>query len=175
LKSHISGMAQDCPEELDCMNSEGMSRSPKVPTLLRRVGFSFLLGFSLFVLGAALQGLLHQRGITGLSIYVDDLVLGVMAGLVVFAYEQRRSKDIRQKLEVVSAMNHHVRNALQTISYVPYTEQAKQILLIQQSVNRIQWALQEILPGETMEGQARPQAVVTEMKQPRTGSLGREP
>jgi hypothetical protein len=45
-------------------------------------------------------------------------------------------------------MNHHVRNALQAISYVPYTEQAKQILLIQQSVNRIQWALQEILPGD---------------------------
>jgi len=25
-------------------------------------------------------------------------------------------------------MNHHVRNALQTIAYVPYTEQAKQML-----------------------------------------------
>ena len=157
------------------MNSEGMSRSPKVPTLLRRVGFSFLLGFSLFVLGALLQGLLHQRGITGLGVYVDDLVLGVMAGLVVFVYEQRRSKDIRQKLEVISAMNHHVRNALQTISYVPYTEQAKQILLIQQSVNRIQWALREILPGETAEGQTLSQETVPEIKQSRTGSLGSEP
>lgn len=157
------------------MNSEGMSRSPKVPTLLRRVGFSFLLGFSLFVLGALLQGLLHQRGITGLGVYVDDLVLGLMAGLVVFVYEQRRSKDIRQKLEVISAMNHHVRNALQTISYVPYTEQAKQILLIQQSVNRIQWALREILPGEAAEGQTLSQETVPEIKQSRTGSLGSEP
>jgi hypothetical protein len=130
------------------MNSDGMSRGPKVPSLLRRVGFSFLLGFSLFVLGALLQGVLHRRSITGISLYLDDLALGLVAGLVVFAYEQRRSKEIRQKLAVISAMNHHVRNALQAISYVPYTEQAKQILLIQQSVNRIQWALQEILPGD---------------------------
>ena len=130
------------------MNSDGMSRGLKVPSLLRRVGFSFLLGFSLFVLGALLQGVLHRRGITQVNIYLDDMVLGVMAGLVVFAYEQRRSKDIRQKLAVISAMNHHVRNALQAIAYVPYTEQAKQIMLIEQSVNRIQWALQEILPGD---------------------------
>src|ERR1700686_5121898 len=149
------------------MNSKGMSRIPEAPSLLRRVGFSFLLGFGLFVLGAVLQGVLHQRNITGVSIYFDDLFLGVLAGLVAFAYEQRRSKDIRRKLEVISEMNHHVRNALQTISYVPYTEQAKQILLIQQSVNRIQWALREILPGEPAEGQnPPPTAVVSKMKVP---------
>lgn len=131
------------------MNSSGMSRIPQVPSLLRRISFSFLLGFVLFVLGAGLQGVLQQRGLTRGSIYLDDLVLGVLAGLMAFAYEHRRSRDLRQKLAVISAMNHHVRNALQTISYVPYTEQAKQMLLIQQSVNRIQWALQEILPGES--------------------------
>jgi hypothetical protein len=147
------------------MNSEGMSRNLKVPSLLRRVGFSFLLGFSLFLLGALLQGVLHKRGITHINIYVDDLVLGAVAGLVVFAYEQRRSRDIQQKLAVIAAMNHHVRNALQAISYVPYTEQAKQILVIQQSVNRIQWALQEILPGKRPEGQNVPPATaVAEIK-----------
>jgi hypothetical protein len=160
-------MAQKVLKELECMNSEGMSRSLQVPSLLRRVGFSFLLGFSLFVLGALLQGVLNKRGITHISIYVDDLVLGAVAGLVVFAYEQRRSRDIRQKLAVVAAMNHHVRNALQAISYVPYTEQAKQIQVIQQSVNRIQWALQEILPGGRVEGQnLTAVAAAAEVKQP---------
>jgi hypothetical protein len=86
-------------------------------------------------------------------------VLGVLAGLMAFAYEHRRSRELRQKLAVISAMNHHVRNALQTISYVPYTEQAKQMLLIQQSVNRIQWALNEILPGEGQEAQNFPPAI----------------
>jgi hypothetical protein len=124
-----------------------MSRPPKIPSLLRRIGLSFLLGFSLFVLGALLQGVLAKQGLTGINIYVDDLVLGLIAGLVVFVYEQRRHKSMLEKIAVVSAMNHHVRNALQAISYAPYTEQAKQIQLIQQSVARIQWALQEVLPG----------------------------
>ena len=138
------------------MNSPGMSRSLKVPSLLQRVGFSFLLGFGLFVFGALVQGVLGRRGITGISAYLDDLILGVLAGLLVFAYEHRRSRDMRKKLAVIAAMNHHVRNALQTISYLPYTDQAKQVLLIQQSVNRIQWALQEILPGETEHEQSLP-------------------
>jgi hypothetical protein len=45
-------------------------------------------------------------------------------------------------------MNHHVRNALQTISYSPYTEQEKQIRMIAESVSRIEWALREVLPGD---------------------------
>ena len=115
--------------------------------MFRRVGRSFLLGFVLFVLGTALQGLLRNESLTGISLYIDDLILGVLAGLVVFAYEQRRYREIRDKIAMIAAMNHHVRNALQAISYAPYTEQAKQIQLIQQSVNRIQWALREVLPG----------------------------
>ena len=154
-----------------------MSRLPQVPSLLRRISFSFLLGFALFVLGAGLQGVLQQRGVTRTNAYVDDLVLGVLAGLLAFGYEHRRSRELRQKLAVISAMNHHVRNALQTIAYVPYTEQAKQMLLIQQSVNRIQWALNEILPGEGLETQNFPPAMpLTEktMKtEPRTGTSGK--
>lgn len=129
------------------MTSAGMSRTPKLPSLLRRIGTSFVLGFGLFVLGASLQGVLGKHGLSGMGIYVDDLVLGLLAGLMVFVYEQRRHKSMLDKIAVVSAMNHHVRNALQAISYAPYTEQGKQIQLIQQSVARIQWALQEVLPG----------------------------
>jgi len=145
---------------------------PKVPSLLRRISFSFLLGFGLFVLGAGLQGILERRGVTRTSIYLDDLVLGLLAGLMAFAYEHRRSRDLRQKLAVISAMNHHVRNALQTIFYVPYTEQAKQMLLIQQSVNRIQWALKEILPGEGFEDQSFPPTRVMTEKATATEQTG---
>jgi hypothetical protein len=154
-----------------------MSRIPQVPSLLRRISFSFLLGFGLFVLGAGLQGVLEHRGFTRGRVYLDDLVLGVLAGLMVFAYEHRRSRELRQKLAVISAMNHHVRNALQTISYVPYTEQAKQMLLIQQSVNRIQWALNEILPGEGAEERNFPPTIALTEKalktEPQTGTSGK--
>jgi hypothetical protein len=141
------------------MSNEGLSRAPRLPSLFRRVGRSFLLGFVLFVLGTALQGLLRNQSLTGISLYIDDLILGVLAGLVVFAYEQRRYREIRDKIAMIAAMNHHVRNALQAISYSPYTEQAKQIQLIQQSVNRIQWALREVLPGDSDTSQSTPEAV----------------
>jgi hypothetical protein len=156
------------------MNSSRMSRIPKVPSLLRRISVSFLLGFGLFVLGAGLQGVLEQRGVTRATIYLDDLLLGLLAGLMAFAYEHRRSRELRQKLAVISAMNHHVRNALQTIAYVPYTEQAKQMLLIQQSVNRIQWALNEILPGENHDSRSFPPTTAIAEKplepEPQTGT-----
>src|SRR4051812_32748694 len=159
------------------MNSSGMSRMPKVPSLLRRISFSFLLGFGLFVLGAGLQGMLEHRGFARVSIYLDDLVLGVLAGLMAFGYEHRRSRDLRQKLAVISAMNHHVRNALQAIAYVPYTEQAKQMLLIQQSVNRIQWALNQILPGEGDEARNFPPTMAMTEKametEAQTGTSGK--
>jgi len=149
---------------------------PNAPSLFRRLGFSFLLGFGLFMLGAVLETVVHKHD-SAFTGYFDDLIMGVVAGVVVFAYEQRRSRELRQKLAMISAMNHHVRNALQTISYVPYTEQAKQMLLIQQSVNRIQWALQEILPGEGQDAQNLPptmaltnQAMDTE---PQTGTSGK--
>ena len=135
------------------MKNAGMSRVPRVPSLFRRVGFSFLLGFGLFFLGAMVERLLRRGSGTAVAVYLDNVVLGLLAGVVVFIYEQRRSRDIRQKLAVIAAMNHHVRNALQAISYAPYTEQAKQIELIQQSVSRIQWTLQEILPGGSEEVQ----------------------
>ena len=130
-------------------NNASMPSAPPVPSLLRRIGISFLLGFGLFVLGAILQRFLEQKGVAGLHAYADDLLLGLVAGLLVFVYEQRRYYALMQRLSVIAAMNHHVRNALQAISYAPYTEQGKQIKLIQESVGRIQWALTEVLPGES--------------------------
>ena len=129
------------------MTNDGLSSAPKVPSLLRRIGLSVLLCVGLVMIGGVLERVMGPRGFTGINIYLDNVVMGVIAGVVVFAYEQRRYKAIREKIATISAMNHHVRNALQGISYAPYTDQAKQIQLIQQSVNRIQWALREVLPG----------------------------
>ena len=49
---------------------------------------------------------------------------------------------------MIAEMNHHVRNALQAIALSPYAEKSQQIQLIDESAQRIQWALREILPGE---------------------------
>lgn len=129
-----------------------MGRPPQVTSLFRRIALSFCLGFGLFALGALLQTCLDRYGIYGLSAYLDNLVVGLLAGLLVFFYEQRRHRAVMDKVRVIAAMNHHVRNALQAITFSPYAEQSKQVQLVDESAKRIQWALREILPGE-LEGQ----------------------
>lgn len=118
-----------------------------IRSLVRRVTVSVLIGLCTALLGAVLEGILEHHPALGKQA-IDDFVVGIAVAILVFAYEQGRYRMIVNKLRVITAMNHHIRNALQTISYAPYTEQEKQIKLIQESVNRIQWALREILPAE---------------------------
>ena len=47
-------------------------------------------------------------------------------------------------------MNHHIRNALQVITYATATDNQKNsVNLIHSSVERIEWALREVLPGHS--------------------------
>lgn len=124
-----------------------MYRSPQLPSLTRRIGISLLVGLIIAIIGGLVQALIGNHPLVSIE-SVDDFIIGILAGLVIFVYEQRRYYATMNKMQMISAMNHHVRNALQTISYAPYTEQEKQIRMIAESVGRIEWALREILPGE---------------------------
>ena len=132
-------------------------------TLQQRAVYSFGLGFGIFVLGIALRTLLDKLGVSGVTALVDDLLIGVLAGVLVFVYERHQHKLILEKMRVISEMNHHVRNALQPIMYSPYLkEQVEQIRTIQEGTRRIEWALREVLPGEVepapQESKSRPAA-----------------
>ena len=129
----------------------------KPSPLLHRAGYSFLLGFGIFLAGALLEVLLRQKGVTGRWELVDNCVTAVITGFLVFAYEKQRYKTLLRNLRVIAAMNHHVRNALQSVMKLPYSStQGEQIMLARESVNRIQWALQEVLPGESEQAQELP-------------------
>ena len=118
-------------------------------TLTRRAVYSFALGCGIFVLGVSLRTLLDSWGVTGVAAAIDDMLIGLLAGVLVFAYERHQHKIIHEKMRVISEMNHHVRNALQPIMYSPYLkEQAEQVRIIQEGTRRIEWALREVLPGE---------------------------
>lgn len=77
------------------------------------------------------------------------LILGLLAAkLLHSAYKARQHAMAR--LKVIAEVNHHVRNALEVISlsaYITHDEQA--IGHIMEGVNRIDWALREILPLES--------------------------
>jgi hypothetical protein len=116
---------------------------------MRRAVNSFFLGFGIFLLGVGLRTLLDKLGVNGVTAVIDDLLTGVLAGFLVFAYERHQHKLVLDRMRVIAEMNHHVRNALQPILYSPFLkEQAEQVRTIQEGTRRIEWALREVLPGE---------------------------
>jgi hypothetical protein len=81
----------------------------------------------------------------------DDFCGGIIAGLLIYRYEHSRSIYLNVKLKTIELMNHHVRNALNVIVASVYVHgHEKQLNEIQISVNRIDWALREVLPGRAL-------------------------
>lgn len=124
-----------------------MYRNPQLPSFTRRIGISLTIGLVIALIGGAVEVAIGKHALLSLE-SIDDVIIGVLTAAVIFVYEQHRYRVIMDKIATISAMNHHVRNALQTISYSPYTEQEKQIRMIAESVSRIEWALREVLPGD---------------------------
>jgi hypothetical protein len=118
-------------------------------SLFRRIGISALLGMSISGIGVVLEVFVENHPLLSLD-SLDNISTGIMAALLVFAYEQKRYQAAMDKLRVIAQMNHHVRNALQgIIGCRIFSEQERQMQLIVDSVKRIEWALREVLPGGT--------------------------
>ncbi|MCU1244071.1 MAG: hypothetical protein JWM08_2509 [Candidatus Angelobacter sp.] len=118
-------------------------------SLFRRIGISALLGMSISGIGVVLEVFVENHPLLSLD-SLDNISTGIMAALLVFAYEQKRYKAAMDKLRVIAQMNHHVRNALQgIIGCRIFSEEERQMQLIVDSVKRIEWALREVLPGGT--------------------------
>lgn len=81
----------------------------------------------------------------------DDIFGGTIAGLLIYRYESKRSKYLSDRLKMIELMNHHVRNALNVIIASIYAHgHEKELNEIASSVDRIEWALREILPGRVL-------------------------
>jgi hypothetical protein len=100
------------------------------------------------IFGVGGDYLAREFGLEHDLLYLNDVISAMFIGLLIIIYERRRLKRIQEKLEIIELMNHHVRNALQLIAFSPHAHQREENLaLIQQAVERIEWALREILPG----------------------------
>jgi light-regulated signal transduction histidine kinase (bacteriophytochrome) len=67
----------------------------------------------------------------------------------VLLYERRQRQNMIRKLEVIRMMNHHVRNSLQVISFAASVPEQEEIgNNLRDAVERIEWALREVLPGQ---------------------------
>jgi len=77
----------------------------------------------------------------------DDLILGIAAAIAVFVYERERSRFLSNRLRVIQEMNSYIRNELQVLyACLEHPEQTR-VPAIERCVERIDWALRELLPG----------------------------
>jgi len=121
--------------------------------------FPFPPGISAVIFGSvvviflfAIDQLSKHYGLSEPQQIFDDFCGGIIAGLLIYRYEYSRSKYLNEKLKTIELMNHHVRNALQTIVGSAYAHgHDDQLNKIQTSIYRIEWALREILPGRVLD------------------------
>ena len=110
---------------------------------------SVVFGMCVFFFGSAVAAWLTLHNVHGLLAFVDNLAAGIAAGLVVLFYERWRQREVDTKLRTIRLINHHVRNALQVISAASCgADGSEQETRVRDAVNRIEWALREVLPGE---------------------------
>jgi hypothetical protein len=100
---------------------------------------------------AGLEYLLLGRGVShSWTLFVSDAIAAtVVAFFATYTFSLHRQKeaDVRERVERIVEMNHHVRNALQVIAYWSLAERdKKEVELIRHAVDRIEWALREVLP-----------------------------
>jgi len=118
-----------------------------------------------FVLGVALgvglvsflaTELMHYWLVPDLGRHQERLLAEVLSALVVSCLVAKLASASRQRhrltvarMQVIAEMNHHIRNALAPISLsADITENRQLIHAISEGVERIDWALREILPRE---------------------------
>jgi len=76
---------------------------------------------------------------------VSALVVALLTARLMHAANQRREAALL-RMQVISEMNHHIRNALAAVTLSADSIQNQQcVRVISESVDRIEWALREIL------------------------------
>src|SRR3954468_8265685 len=109
-------------------------------------------GVGLAVFGSALVVEKLSRRSEGSSkvVMAWNAVAGFAAGwmaMKTIESARERRKNISQRLKMIGDLNHHVRNALQSIQLSAYSTHDQEIIAsVGDSVQRIEWALREIVP-----------------------------
>jgi hypothetical protein len=140
-----------------------MNQNMRLPV---RRKFPFTPGISAVIFGSvvviflfATDQLSKHYGLSEPQKILDDFCGGIIAGLLIYRYQYSRSKYLNEKLKTIELMNHHVRNALQTIVSSAYAHGHDQLDEIRTPLNRIEWALREVLPGRVLDNYDEPGAL----------------
>jgi hypothetical protein len=107
------------------------------------------------VVGLLFDRLLIHEGVPRYDLMaISNSLTGIVAGAFFWQarrLDRERRQFIRERLHTISEMNHHIRNALQVISLYSGKQPDEQtVAALGQAVNRIEWALSEVLPAELL-------------------------
>lgn len=105
-----------------------------------------------WMVGFGLDRLLVRDGVTRVDVMLlSNGLTGLVAGYFFYTWalnERMRREQMRERLRTIAEMNHHIRNALQVITYATAVgKDDASVEMIRNSVERIEWALREVLPG----------------------------
>lgn len=101
--------------------------------------------------GFGFDRLLLREGVPRTNVLLlSNLLTGVVAGLLLIQSKLRaieKQRLLEHRLKKIAEMNHHVRNALQVVTFYGHMAQdEKAAQLIHESIQRIEWTLNEVLP-----------------------------
>ncbi len=129
---------------------------------------SFLAGLAMFGAVYLVEHGLSQAGVLGSGTVLDDVLLGLFAAIGVFLLLRHLDtvRELRRRQHyalIIAELNHHVRNALQVI--ISRADVAihgvTELEDIFGAVDRIDWALREILPRGAMPASEESEALMT--------------
>lgn len=124
-----------------------LGRDSRLRLIVLCVGVVLLV----WMVGFAFDHLLARDGVTRNDILLTSNALtGIVAGFLFYSLtnsQRLRRKLVRERLRTIAEMNHHIRNSLQVITYATAADTDQSVELIRDSVERIEWALREVLPG----------------------------
>jgi len=116
---------------------------------IRSVSKSLVALLLVAVSSYALEVRLHRNGIPSRDlILLFSFLVGLVAAALVYflsVRERQRRAYVDCRLRVIAEMNHHIRNALQVITFYSRRGEKQEVGVIE-AVERIQWALREVLP-----------------------------
>ena len=118
----------------------------------RLILLCFCVVLLVWIVGVGFDRLLARDGVTRTDILLTSNALtGIVARFLFYSLtnvERLRRNALRERLRTIAEMNHHIRNSLQVITYATATQKNTESMeLIRSSVERIEWALREVLPG----------------------------
>lgn len=113
--------------------------------------YGILAGIAIFVAVYAVTATLSRMHLRPEATLIDDFLIGVLVAALVVTLEKQHQRELRRQQERISLiieLNHHIRNALQSIVYVNSKNNGQDAALVREATKRIEWALTEILPGD---------------------------